>query len=387
VLCALASAGAVAGPSDALHAFASLGYSHDNNLFRLPDDSPGYDNTRGDSSRSVDAGLLFNQTYGRQVISAQAKVSKVSFSHFTVLDYNGKDMSVDWGWHLGNHLEGNAGATYNEVLAPYTDVVTNQRNLRTQQREYARGAWSFHPDWRARLSLSRDRYRYDLSSQVYNNHSDDQAEAGVDYLVRSGSTVGLQVARNKRKYDQLRPLGTQLVDAGSDQTDIKLKVVWRATPVTDVQFLGGRARRSYAYFTERDSRGFNSRLTVSSVVAGSVSLSGSAWHEFSSVDSNLFSYSLNTGASASALWAISSKLQATAQTQYLKRNFNGELAAALPVDFTDRTRNSSLGLTYVPLSALRLNASVYREARSGFALLGSGSYHANGVSFNANLQY
>src|SRR5471032_2960418 len=93
--CALCCGGAVAGPGDALHPFASLGYSYDDNLFRLGDGNPGYDNTRGDRSTQLQAGLLFDKTYGRQNISLQAKVSRVSFSHFTALDYNGKDMLAD----------------------------------------------------------------------------------------------------------------------------------------------------------------------------------------------------------------------------------------------------------------------------------------------------
>lgn len=385
---ALCAGAARADTIDSLHAFADVGYSHDNNLFRLPDASPGYDNTRGDSMRNLDAGLTFNQTYGRQVISAQAKVTRVNFDHFTSLNYNGKDMLADWGWHLGNHLEGNLGTTYSEVLAPYTDIVTNQRNLRTQRRSYGKALWTFHPSWRLRGSVEENRYKYDLAIQAANNRKDEVGELGLDYLASTSSSIGLQMDKTQYRYDSLRNLDGVQTNANSDQTDLRLRVVWRVTPVTELQFLGGHARRTYdPLYSTHDSSGGTARLTGSTVVDGKLRLNGALFHEFASVESSIFSYSTNTGANLAAGWDLSAKLQLQAQSSYLKRSFNGLLAASLPFDFSDRTRNNSLSLTYAALAKLQVSASVFNERRSGFALLGSGSYHTNGASLNVNLQY
>lgn len=385
---ALFAPGAHAGAYDAIHAFADLGYSHDNNLFRLPDANPGYDNTRSDNMRTVDAGLSFNQTYGRQVLSATAKVTRVTFDHFTALNYNGKDVQADWGWHLGNHLEGNLGSTYSEVLAPYTDIVTKERNLRTQKRSYAKAAWTFHPSWRLRGTVERNRYNYDLAIQAPNNHHDDLAEVGVDYLASSSSYIGLQSSKVQRRYDLLRVLDGVRTNANSDQTNLQLRVVWRVTPVTDVQLVGGHSRRSYdPLFSKHDSSGTTARLSGSTVVDGKLRLNAALYHEFASVESSLFSYSTNTGRNLGASWDLSAKLALQAQSSSLKRSFSGLQAASLPFDFSDTTRTHSAGVSYQPLSRVQLNASLFRERRSGFALLGSGSYRSSGASVNVNLQY
>ncbi|MES2159763.1 MAG: XrtB/PEP-CTERM-associated polysaccharide biosynthesis outer membrane protein EpsL [Pseudomonadota bacterium] len=378
-----------AGPSDALHPYASLAYNYEDNLFRLADANPGYDNTRSDTSRQAQAGLLFNQTYGRQVVSLQAKVSRVSFDHFTQLNYNGKDMLADLNWHLGARLEGNAGLSYMQVLAPYTDITTRERNLRVQKREYVNGAWGFHPSWRLRLGATHNRYTYDLLSQAYNNRSDRGLEAGVDYLASSGSSIGVQANKYSYKYDQLRQLGSGLVDAGTDQDDVKLKVDWRSTGVSSVQFLGGWSRRTHAFFTERDSSGFNALLKASTVWDGKVNFDASVWRQYGGVESNLVSYSLNTGGAVNAVWTVTPKIQASAQLKRDRRAFKGLLAASAPVDLSDATNTATLGATYVLLPSVRLNASVFREARSGLAaaLFGNGNYHAKGASFNVNLQY
>lgn len=387
LMCALSATTAQAA-EDAFHPFASIGYTRDNNLFRLPDNHPGYDNRREDNLRTLEAGLLFDKTYGRQEFSVQAKTSNVSFDHFKALDYNGKDLAAEWHWRLGSQFDGKAGVQYTQVLAPYTDVITRERNIRVQRHEYLNGNWQVHPSWRVRAGATHDRYRYDLSSQAYSNRNDDVAEAGVDYLAHSGSYIGLQARKLKSRYEKMRTTATgQPLDPGSEQTELKLRMLWKVTGVSELELLGGHAKRTHAFFAERDSSGFNARLQARTLMGGQWSANAALWREFSPVESNIVSYSLNSGMSASAVWAFSSKLQVNASTRYEKRDFKGMLVTAAGLQFDDRTRNHSLGLTYVPYRLVQLNTSVFRQSRSGAPLLGSGGFHANGVSFNVNLQY
>jgi len=387
MLCMLSTGGAQAA-EDAFHPFVSLGYSRDNNLFRLPDSSPGYDGQREDTLRTVEAGLLFDKTYGRQEFSVQAKTNNVSFDHFKALDYNGKDISGDWIWHLGNQFDGRAGVQYTQVLAPYTDVVTRDRNIRIQRHEYLNGNWLFHPSWRLHAGGTHDRYSYDLVSLNYNNRNDDMAEAGVDYLATSGSYIGLQARKLKSRYDQMRTAANgQLLDPGSDQTELKLRLLWKVTGISELELSGGNAKRTHAFFTERDSSGFNARLQARTLLDGQWSAQGAMWREFSPVESSIVSYSLNTGASLSAIWAFSSKLQMNASSRYERRDFKGLFVQATGIQLDDRTHDNSLGVVYVPYRRVQLSASAFRQSRSGAPILGNAGFHANGVSLNVNLQY
>ena len=60
LLCALFASPAGAGPNDALHLYANVGYGHDDNLLRVPDDQPAFDGTRADSWWEREAGLIFD---------------------------------------------------------------------------------------------------------------------------------------------------------------------------------------------------------------------------------------------------------------------------------------------------------------------------------------
>lgn len=387
LLCVVGGSG-VQAAEDGFHPYASLSYTRDNNLFRLPDDQVGYDGQRSENLRSLEAGLAFNKIYGRQELSLQAKASSVNFEHFKNLDYNGKDVSAEWRWHLGNHLEGKAGVQYSEVLAPYTDVQTRERNLRTQRHEYLNGGWLLHPSWRLRAGATRDRYQYDLAIQSYSNRTDSVGEVGIDYLAYSGSAIGLQARKLKSQYDKVLLTGSgKLIDQSSDQHELMLKLLWKVSGISEVELLGGRVERTHAFFAERDSSGFNSRLRARTLLGGQWSAEGAMWREFSPVESNVVSYSLNTGASVSALWAVSPKWQMNATTRYEKRDFRGMLIAAAGLQLDDKTRNSSLGLTFVPHRMVQVGASVFRQSRSSSPLLGRGGFHASGASLNVNLQY
>ena len=74
--------------SDTIHPFVSATYSYEDNLLRLPDGVVGLQG-RSDTLTELQAGLLFERPIGRQRLTAQAKVSRVSFDHYDQLNYNG----------------------------------------------------------------------------------------------------------------------------------------------------------------------------------------------------------------------------------------------------------------------------------------------------------
>jgi|GEM_PF-393055 len=372
-----------------IHPYASIGESYDDNLFRLSDNNPGYGGVRSDRFSQLQAGLLINEMLGRQTVKIQANASSVKFQHFTQLDYNGKDAEVELDWQLGNRLQGTAGLMYTQILAPYTDVLTSERNLRIQREEFATARWSFHPSWRARLGYTRDVYSYDLTSQAYNNRTIGSGVLGVDYLASTGSSVGVQIDQIRSRYDILRSISGRMIDAGNDQDDVKLDIDWRVTPVTSVQFLGGWAKRKHVYFTERDSSGFNAKIKAATSVDGQLGLNGALWREFVAVESSVASYAMQSGVSANFFWNLTSKLQATGEGRFERRTYSGLLVSASSLDVSDRNRRISAGLVYLPLNKLQVSASVYEETRTGLAslVLGNGNYRAKGVTLNVNVQY
>lgn len=375
---------AFAGDGDALHPFVGVGYTYDDNLLRLPD-GVSFDGQRSDAMRSAIAGILFQHQYSLQDIYAHLKVNKVSFDHFKQLDYDGKDALARWKWAVGPHIEGTLEGEYQQTLAPYTDFHSNERNLRDEHRVFFEAMWRFHSAWRVRSAFTQDKFDYELPSQQFNNRTEKLAEAGIDYLARSGNYAGLVVRKFKGNFPNKRRIGNFVDDQDFSQDELKARINWKGSGITQVDVLAGWARRKHALFTERDASGANGRVTVTYTPRGKTTLVASVFREFAPVESSLVSYSLNKGASLQAKYDASAKTQLIASTSYQKRAY--DVRVNVPGDFSDSLRNSSVGVTYNPTRHIQLNLSAYRQTRSGSNVLGLGSFKANGATFSANAQF
>lgn len=203
-----------AGPLGGLHLLAGAGAGafYDDNLFRIPEGRPAFDNQRSDWARYLIGGLLFDKAYGRQKIYLQGKVSTVKFHHFSQIDYHGKDFLGLLDWQLGKPFEGSLGASYAETLAPYTDIRSRERNMREHRRSHADGAWRMHLQWRTWIGAARDKYNYQIPVQQVNDRTEDALEAGIEFRPRSESTAGLVARRVNGKYPNRRSIAGMLVN-------------------------------------------------------------------------------------------------------------------------------------------------------------------------------
>jgi exopolysaccharide biosynthesis operon protein EpsL len=384
----LFSGPAAAALSDTIHPFASVTYSHEDNLLRLSDDvalPPGQQ--RDDNLRSAVAGVQLERPIGRQVLTGQAKVSRVTFSHYDQLNYNGQDFNAALQWHLFEHLDGHLGGSYSQTLTPFTDFHSSERNLRTQRGEYVDGAWRFHPSWQVRGGFTRNKFAYDLLSQQYNDRTEDLSEIGVDYLSSTSSRIGLVSRELRGRYPNQRSIGSIAIDDGYKQHEIKLNIFWYLGETTQVQVLAGRAKREHRFYTVRDTSGVNGRVTANWNPTGKLRFSAAAWREFSAVESSIVSSSLNKGASLNAIWNTSAKIAVNGALRRDKRDFSAAGGIALPLDLTDTIRTTSVGLTYNPVRVLQFGLNAFRENRSGSPFIGSGTYKANGMSLTATAQF
>jgi exopolysaccharide biosynthesis operon protein EpsL len=383
---ALFSSSAWAYPSSALHLYGGLGWGHDDNLLRVADDEPAFDNTRGDSWTQLDAGLVFDKTYSRQRLSAIAKLSKVNFDHFKQLDYDGKDVEGTWYWQVGNHLDGKLGSKYEQVLAPYTDFRSNERNLRQEHKSFFDGTWQLHPSWGLRAGFTTDKYTYALLSQHYNNRTEDASELEGDYLPASGSTVGLVLRHIRGRYPNRRPLGQFFYNDDFTQDELKARVDWHATGSTSVQALAGWARRDQPSFGGRTS-GLNGRIGVIYTPRGKLSYNAAVWRDFAPIESNIVSYTLNRGGTIGATWDATAKIKVDASAVYERRSYNPRQVLAGAGDLRDAVRSASVRAVWSLRPTVQLSAGYTYQARTGSPVLGTGSFKSNSVSFNASAQF
>jgi exopolysaccharide biosynthesis operon protein EpsL len=378
---------AAAMPGDTLQAVGSILYGHDNNLLRVPDGSPGFDNRRDDSWWTREAGVVLDKTYGRQRIGAVARLSKSDFDHFKQLNYDGKDLQANWYWQLGNRFEGKAGASYQQVLAPYTDFFSSERNLRKTRSSYVDGSWRFHAAWAARAGFQRDKFTYDAASQRFNDRTEDASELELDYLARSDSTVGLVVRRIKGKYPFARPVGPFLVDDDFTQDEFKLRVKWHVTGATVVDALVGQTRRKQPSYGSGTTSGVAGKIKATYQPHGKLSYTAAIWRDFAPLESTVVSTTLNKGASVGVQWDATAKIKVNADINAERRSYKAR-TGSVPADaLRDSLRTASLRASWAPRPIVQVTAGVAHQARSGAAALGTGSFTSNSMTLSASVQF
>lgn len=391
VMAMLVSVPASAQLSDTLHPFVSVGYAHDNNLLRLSDDQlTAFGGDGSDSYRTVMFGISFERPIGRQILTGSARVSRVSYDHYSQFDYNGKDANVDLKWMIGNHLSGHLGSSYSQSLTTFADYHSNERNLRSLRKTYADGIWRFHPSWQVNGSYSEDKYTYDLKAQAFNDRTEKLATTGIDYVASSGSTFGIQFRRLKGEYPNQESLAGTVFYNGYTQDEQKININWAATEVTRVLFLGGWVKRKHDFLATRDDSGTNGRLIVNWQPRERLRFNTQLWREFAATEGNFINSALNKGQLLKGTWDIDAKFSLDAQVRYEKRNFAqfSALGVTLPESaLSDSSHSLSSNLTYRPRPNFILALGAFRDSRSGSPAAGTNTYKANGISFNATAQF
>jgi len=378
--------------SDTFQPFVRAGIDHDDNLFRTPEGQTRGSNGGSDTARTVGGGTRFELPVSRQVFSGIAEAVSVKFDHNRQLDHTRKNLRGDWHWFVARNFEGHIGGRYLQELPSFADFNSDQRNLRTSKRQYADGSWRFHSSWRWHAGYAKEDYSYDLPSQRASARTEDAKLTGVDYLARSGSTIGVQLRRLEGDYPFRSSFGgTDLFANGYIQDEAKLNVLWLASGRTQVLFLGGWVQRKQkSEIDERSKSGTNARLIVNWAPTGRIKLSGQAWREFSAIDGALIDSALNDGASAAMTWDFSEKIQGIVDVKHEDRTFSPYGGSGAPMAWTstsDSSKTHSVGLIYKPLRSITLKATAFRDERAGSVIAGTRSFKANGAALNAILEF
>lgn len=362
VLGSLLCQNVLAAAGDTFQPYISYTYSYDDNLLRQPTGQVINANT-ADTYRRTEGGLMVDKSIGRQHVTANFNFSRTNFHQYTKLDNDAKDFQASWNWQLGNHLQGNLGASYTQSLTPYTEFHSAERNLRTQRREFFDAAWRVHPSWSLHAGFSQYKLGYDLITQKFGDRTEETGELGVDYLAPSNSTVGMLVRHIRGGFPTLQQIGSLAVDNSYIQNECKGKVDWVFSGKSRLQFLGGWVERKHDFFPARDASGPSVRMIANWLPTGKVELVMNLWRDIYASDDLTASYTLNKGISLAPKWDISSKVRMEGLYKYERRDFTGATAftTLLPSNRQDASSYVSLALSYSALKNLQVSASVFRD--------------------------
>ncbi len=238
-----------------------------------------------------------------------------------------------------------------------------------------------------RGAASRDKFSYELTTQRFNNRTEDALEAGFDYLPRSGSSFGLVARRVKGKYQFDRFDGQAFLNESFEQDELKARINWKVTGITTLQALAGHVRRKNASYGPENLSGFNGRVILLMNPRVKLRLTSQAWREFLPIESNIVSFGLNRGASINAAYDASAKVRIDGLLSTERRAFEARETISTRKGLSDSLKQAQLSATWSPRPTIQLSTAYSHHRRSGAAFLGNGSFKANTVSVNANAQF
>jgi exopolysaccharide biosynthesis operon protein EpsL len=365
---------------------------YDDNLLRVRDAqaamaSVGTDKM-SDTLRSEVGGLRFERLFSRQRIKLDASVTKTTYDYFKQFNNDGRDLSANWGWVIGNRLSGDVGYVYSQALTPFQNLRVLEKNIRTMQTRYATAAWQMHPDWTVRTQFSHFGLGYDLLSQQSNNFTQDMVELGLDYTARSGSIAGVQFRRTRGNYPYDSNVNGVFINNSFEQEDLKARILWLFSGKTKLQFLGGLTKRDRNSSTGGvNFIGFNARLVADWAATGKTGLKMNLWREIGGLNDVDANYALTDGVSLAAIYRPTDKLRFDGLIDYERRNYNGAsiVTGVTPSNRKDTYQKASFGVTYFPTRSWSLLLSVYRESVQ--SNIDSFGYVSNGISLSTRYEF
>lgn len=365
----LASAPVFAESGDVVRPYASYTFAYDDNVLGLPNPRAAAaltgSSSTDDRSRSIQAGIQIDKTVSRQRLTANGSVSDVRHDRYTMLDYQGRDLSAEWEWHVGNHVEGQLKSSYKRSLASFDDYHVLEKRLTTERRWSGSLRWRFHPRWRFGGALSRYDIAYRSPSAQNGDRTEEWAEASLEYIRPAGNTLGIAAKQVKGSYPVGLPGNRSLMANDFDQDELLVRGLWKATGKTALQFNGGRVSRTHKSSAAKDFSGFNTRTSLDWAITEATFLNVAVWRELGFVDDLLTAYSINKGIGIGPRWSMSAKLQADVQLRRETREFRASQAFMGIGVSGDTSRSAQALLSYMPDDRWLLQTTLIYMKRDG----------------------
>ncbi len=377
---------ALAASEQVVRPYLGYAFAHEDNVLGVDESGADAGASSSSNTQQASAGVLVNKRISQQVLSGAFHFNRNRYDELPQLNHDAKNLRVNWNWHLGERVDGNLGTSYVKSLAPFVNFHARERNLRVERRQFADAGWLVHPSWRLRSGVSRSDLEHELVSQQSGDRVEQVGELGLDYLAKSGSTVGTQLRHTRGTYPHPQQIGASLVDNSYVQDEIKVKINWLVTRQTQLQFLGGPVKRRHDAFAARDYSGLNARLQASWQTTPALGLGLGLWREIGALDDVTISYTLNQGASLGSTWNASEKVRVDALLKVESSQYSGtEGLVATEPQREDTLRSALVKVQYRVTEHMTLAGQAYSNKRT--STLAGNSYPVNGMQLSLKYEF
>lgn len=299
--------------SDAFMPYASLRYTYDSNIYRLPDEAPDI-GEREDNLLLMALGVKSKIESGQQQYELNAEINHTLFDAHDELDYTGGRALALWNWATPAGATGNLSYTFQRSLRDFANESRLERvkDLRMEHRLDADGTFSLGGPFRLGVRGLFADIDFDPSDRLDLQRT--MLGLNLGYASVAGSVIGLDAELVQGRYDE-NPR------ADFDELTVGPSLEWRPTERTQVDGRIGYTKRDNKSRTREDYDAATGEVAIRFNNQAGRRLTARVYRDINNLGDETAEYALITGASIEPAWQLTGALDLRVRAAYEQRDF------------------------------------------------------------------
>ncbi len=338
----------------------------DANVFRLPDSAPPPTGTanKNDRINTTYVGLRIDKSFAQQRVQLDVTKTAYRYNSFTFLDFDAFDYRGAWLFHLTPRLSGALSLDHKQALVPFVDYTGFLRNIsNTDRRSFALDGW-LAGGWHVLLGVSESETKYTQVFLPQTSSRLDGADAGIRYVVPSGSSI-TATQRWSKGTTLNQPLDpVNFIDDGFRLQESELQAAWLASGKSAVNGRVAWVERRHEHFPQRDFSRLVGNLDYTWTPTGKLRLAVAARRDVAAWWDLISSYTVSDILSFTPTWQANAKTAVRMRVDCAQRDYIGPVIANPSPLRGDTVCSAGLGADWTPIRYVTLSANLQRDRRA-----------------------
>lgn len=298
---------------DAFTPYASLRYTYDSNIYRLPDKAPDIGD-REDNLLTLAVGAKSKIESGQQRYEVSAEVNHTLFEAHDDLDYTGGHALAFWKWATPGGATGNLGYTFQRTLRDFANQngIERVKDLRTEHRLDADGTFSLGGPFRLGVRGQFADIAFDPTDRLDLQRT--LVGLNFGYASTAGSIIGLDAELVQGRYD-VNPR------ADFDEITVGPTLEWRPTERTQVDGRIGYTKRDNKSATRADYDAGTGEVALKFNNQAGRRFTARVYRDINNIGDETAEYALITGVSVEPEWQLTGAVNLRMRAAYEQRDF------------------------------------------------------------------
>lgn len=299
--------------ADAFTPYASLRYTYDTNIYRLPDEAPDIGD-RNDNLLLLALGAESKIDSGQQEYEFNAEINHTFFEAHDDLDFTGGRALALWNWSAPGDVTGTLSYNFLRSLRDFSNQSGLERikDLRTEHRLDASGTVPFAGPYRLGLRGQFADIAFDPTDRLDLQRSTIGLNLG--YASRSGSVIGLDAELVQGRYD-INP------NADFDEYTVGPTLQWQPTERTRIDARVGYTKRDNKSALRADYDAVTGDVALKFNNQAGRRFTARVFRDITNLGDETAEYALITGVSLEPAWQLKGALDLRLRAAYELRDF------------------------------------------------------------------